>query len=174
MEVIMDRLEEFIRNNSHQFNDEPMPLGHEERFRQKLERRAKRIRSQRWLIASSVAAIALLLTFALVISYQPYDVCYFNLSDQLVEINQGYQFQVNRKQQSINRLLAQYQELPAEDIRMALNELNFSNEKMLEELCDVMYEEQAQFTISRHYQVQLEILEGILSTLENELDRINE
>ena len=68
----MENLEKYIQNNLGQFNTGEMPVGHQERFMEKLktaqgapERKAPRLFSRRSLFAAAGAAAAIIIAFFL-------------------------------------------------------------------------------------------------------------
>ncbi|HPF92354.1 MAG TPA: hypothetical protein PLV65_00345, partial [Tenuifilaceae bacterium] len=71
----------------------------------------------------------------------------------------------SQKQQIINKMLSGDSDPLKAEIQLTLNELNDSYDTMLSELAQSPKPERASFVISRYYQSQLAVLEGIITSL---------
>ncbi|MDD2197504.1 MAG: hypothetical protein PHW91_10010 [Bacteroidales bacterium] len=176
----MDKLQDFIERNMSDLNGVDPPYGHTDRFREKLNaRRPAKTKVNYWLIASAAAVAGLILTasFSLLLNFIGImnsfdnDLLTASLSPELVQISESYQYQVNQKQHIISKMLAGDNSAQKADILLTIDELNSGHQSMLQELTNNLKPERAMFVISRYYQAQLSVLEGIILNLdETKLD----
>lgn len=175
----MDKLQDFIERNMVGLNDVELPYGHTNRFREKLMARPAKAKTNPWIVASAAAVAGLILTasFSLLLNFIGIlnsfenDSLTASLSPELVQISESYQYQVNQKQQIISKMLGGDNSPQKADIQQTIDELNSGHQGLLQELTNSPKPERALFVISRYYQTQLSVLEGIISNLdETKLD----
>jgi len=169
----MDKFQAYIKENRHSLDAVDLPHGHVSRFLDKQKLRYGKPKINLWLVASAAAVVGLVLTasLSLLLNFNGIrpsaesDLVSVNLSPELLQINQSYQYQVSQKQQIINKMLSGDSDPLKAEIQLTLNELNDSYDTMLKELAQSPKPERASFVISRYYQSQLAVLEGIITSL---------
>ena len=170
----MDKLTEFIRENSESLNSHTLPQGHEQRFLDKLHTRHVRPKTALWRAAAAAAIVGFAITAGLggvlhragILPMSAEQRAATLFPSELVEVDQSYRYMVNQKRQQVCAVLAQNTQYPKEDFAALFNEFEQGNSTVLDEVSQSGNTEMAKYIISRHYQAQLAVLDGLLTGLE--------
>jgi hypothetical protein len=171
----MKKLQDFIDQNRHRFDSEEPPLGHSERFRQRLEARIPSHKVNVWLVASVAAIAGLLLTasVSLMLNYSNISspinngLTTVNVNNEIFEIDEFYQHQLFVKQQEITTLMGPDEGVMAKDVNQTLNDMKESYKGVRQDIAFSPRPDNALFVLTRYYQTQLDILDGIISKMQN-------
>ncbi len=171
----MDKLEAFITNNIAGFNSDEPSGEHLERFKTRLYAKPEAQTINLWLVAfaAAVGGVVLTATLSLLLNYngltppRKSGLASVNLSPEIIQIDEYYQQQVNKKQEVISMMMTGNLSSMEKEIGKTLRELNEGYGKMMNEIALSPRPERANFAITRYYQTQLDVLEGIILNLEN-------
>ncbi|MDX9846401.1 MAG: hypothetical protein RBT74_05415 [Tenuifilaceae bacterium] len=170
----MDKLQTFIDQNRQLFDNEDPPRGHFDRFSSRLATYNSPKRVSLWLVASVAAVAGLLITasLSLLLNYSglvpPTEsgLATANLSPELLQIDEYYQYQVTQKQQLINKMMTGELKPFEGEISQALSDMNESYSNVLNDIALSPHTESAAFVLTRYYQAQLDVLDGIISRMQ--------
>ena len=166
----MKSLESFFQENRHEFDTFEPAKGHLERFKQKLNAQTPIRIVNVWLVASAAAVAGIILTASMSLLLNlnalssPFgsDLVSVNLSPEIIQIDEYYQNQVSQKQQIINKMMTGDLSPLEKEISQTLAELDEGYKSMLKEVSMSPRPERTAFVLTRYYQTQLDVLEGII------------
>lgn len=170
----MDKLQAFIRDNKQSFNASEPPRGHLERFRAKLDAKSPRSAINLWLVATAAAvagifltaSLSLLLNFNTFTAPESSGLVSVSLSPEIIQIDEYYQYQVNQRQQIISKLISGEATPMSAEIKKTLNDLNSGYTAMIQDVSESPRPDRAAFVLTRYYQAQLDVLEGIIAQIQ--------
>lgn len=170
----MEKLQAFILDNKQRFDTEEPPKGHLERFKAKLDAKSPARAVNLWLVASAAAVAGFILTasLSLLLNYNTLTapvgsgLVSVSLSPEIIQIDEYYQYQVNQRQQLISKMISGEASPMGNEIRKTLDELNSGYNDMIQDVSVSPRPERATFVLTRYYQVQLDVLEGIIAQIQ--------
>jgi hypothetical protein len=171
----MDRLQTFIEQNRAQLDVVDSPKGHYDRFSRRLASANRAKRPNLWLVASAAAiagviltaSLSLLLNTAGVLSMSEPGLATVKLSPEIIQIDQYYQSQVNQKQVLINKMLTGELKPFEDEIAQAFDDMSASYKGIINDLAQSPRPERAAFVLTRYYQAQLDVLDGIILRMQS-------
>jgi hypothetical protein len=89
-----------------------------------------------------------------------------NLSPEIIQIDEYYQYQVSQKQQVINKMMTGDLSPLENEISLTLAELDEGYKSMLNEISLSPRPERAAFVLTSYYQTKLDILEDIIQKMQ--------
>ncbi|MFP4557279.1 MAG: hypothetical protein ACLFNU_10440 [Bacteroidales bacterium] len=171
----MNKIDAYIQENRSQFNAEEPPKGHLKRFKAKLDAQQPAARVNLWLVASAAAvagviltaSLSLMLNFGGLTSPRESDLVSVSLSPEIMQVDEFYQNQVNQKQQVITRMMTGDMSHFEQEISQTLNEFNDGYSSLLQDIAHSPRPDRAAFVLTRYYQTQLDVLDGIILRMQN-------
>jgi hypothetical protein len=171
----MDRLQSFIEQNRAQLDVDDPPKGHFDRFNSRLELANRTKRPNLWLVASAAAiagviltaSLSLLLNAAGVLGPIESGLASVKLSPEMVQIDEYYQSQVNHKQVVIAKMLTGDLKPFEDEIAQAFDDMNASYKYVISDIAQSPHPERAAFVLTRYYQAQLDVLDGIILRMQS-------
>lgn len=170
----MKSLESFINQNKHEFDTFEPSKGHFERFKQKLNAQKPLRKVNLWLVASAAAVAGIILTASMSLllnlnglsTPSESGLVAVNLSPEIIQIDEYYQYQVSQKQEAINKMMTGDMSSLENEISETLAELDEGYKSMLKEISLSPRPERAAFVLTSYYQTKLDILEGIIQKMQ--------
>ncbi|HPE17168.1 MAG TPA: hypothetical protein PLM76_00940 [Tenuifilaceae bacterium] len=171
----MDKLENFFSTQRGDFNTEEPSPGHFERFRSKLENRQSDRKPNLLLVASAAAIAGIIVTasLSLLLSYSGIEMLNNNsyssqsLTPEMVNVDEYYKTQVSKKQEVINMLMMNSNQVQNQEIAQTLFDLNQGYDNVLAEISSSPSKARAVHVLVLHYQTKLDVMEQIIDKLEN-------
>ncbi|HOP04071.1 MAG TPA: hypothetical protein PL017_01720 [Tenuifilaceae bacterium] len=171
----MDKLENFFSTQRGDFNTEEPSPGHFERFRSKLENRQSDRKPNLLLVASAAAIAGIIVTasLSLLLSYSGIEMLNNNsyssqsLTPEMVNVDEYYKTQVSKKQEVINMLMMNSNQVQNQEIAQTLIDLNQGYDNVLAEISSSPSKARAVHVLVLHYQTKLDVMEQIIDKLEN-------
>lgn len=171
----MKSLESFFQENRQEFDTNEPPKGHFERFKAKLDDQKPLRKVNIWMVASAAAVAGIILTASLSLLLNlngltsPINsgLVSVNLTPEIIQIDEYYQHQVNEKQQLINKMMTGDLSPLEKEVSQTLAELDEGYKSMLNEISMNPRPERSAFVLTRYYQTQLDVLEGIISRMQS-------
>ena len=173
--MTMKKLDVFIQENRQRFDDQEPMKGHFERFKDRLEVQKPRRRVNLWLVASAAAVAGIILTasLSLMLNYSSLTppresgLVSVTLSPEIVRIDEYYQHEVNQRQQLITKMMSGEMSPFETEISQTLKDLNQGYKSLMEDLALSPRPDRAAFVLTRHYQAQLDVLDGIIVRIQS-------
>lgn len=169
----MDKFDAFINQNRQLFDTEDLPAGHFDRFNKKMTMRRPANRTNLWFVAGAAAVVGLILTASLSLLLNlsgftpPHEsrLASVSLSPELIQIDDYYQSELTQKQLLINSMLTGDMTPLEKEVKQAINDMNDGYESILKDMVLSPSTEIAAFVLTRFYQVQLDVLDGIITRM---------
>ena len=170
----MDKFDAFIKQNRQLFDTEDLPARHFDRFSKKMTMRRSSNRINLWLVAGAAAVVGLILTASLSLLLnlsgltpsQESGLASVSLSPELIQIDEYYQYELTQKQLMINGMMTGNMTPLEKEIEQAINDMNEGYESILSDMVLIPRTEIAAFVLTRFYQVQLDVLDGIITRMQ--------
>lgn len=159
-------LDNWIKKHAETFDDHIPPMGHFERFNERLERREKQrtLHTRRWIIATSVAAMV-----AIVLMFQytpPATTDTLNVQPEAIaEIINFYNMRMTDEIDRLEKQLAALDETSRQDLLTDIEKMRKDAGNFNKQNAEIN-EEAYIAAIITHYNAQLESLEHIRTMLE--------
>ena len=152
-------MENYIKNNKNRFMAE-LPVGHQERFAMKLQKRNETVpRARRIWFGISSAAVAIVLVLLILKvqdNMQPY---LYNENDKVAEMRMLYERQLNETIVLLENILDNVDDSTRKEINMLIESMNHTTE-VFAEIAPLPEEKQLAIT-SQIYNNQLQTLNSI-------------
>lgn len=170
---MMKKLKNFIDNNKEAFDDLELPLGHEQRFLKKLEKKKSSIGLKIWYgIAASFIFLAMLSFFGKNYVFQnrflkdhPQVIGLSDISPKYQEVEAFYQASVNEKINEIEKLNCKVNQEQLNMINSELEQLNGSYQNLQAELKINRNDERIINAMIDNYQNRIRFLDLVINQI---------
>lgn len=172
----MDKLKDFIENNKQEFDDIELPVGHMERFKDKLEGRKKQVVRRRlaWGIAAA-ACLGLLFTFQTQYNKEQVEnLC--ELSTEIKEVRMYYNMQMSATIAQMEELYKEHQTPGRFELLQQTQEVIAVNQDFENRILPTLpCSEEALFAMNQHYDASLSGMNILLRQMRKtaEIEHVN-
>jgi hypothetical protein len=171
----MDKLQAFIEKNRHLLDTEEPTENHFDRFSKRLAAQNPPKRVNLWLVAGAAAIAGIMLTasLSLLLNYngiapqKESGLAYAYLSPEIIQIDEYYHYQVTQKHLTINMLITGDLRILEDEITQTLKDMNRNHTSILNDLSLNPRPERAAFVLTRYYNAQLDVLDGIIQRIQS-------
>ncbi len=163
----MSRLEQYIRDNKNQFDEEPI-AGHFERLQQKMDRTSGRIVALRWSI-SIAASVAILLSAGIIWQYAGKQDDMMAMCENTNDMKVCYLNKMNAVADQIEELTREFDQWDQQQVMTDVqNIIDATSNGFENEIPEELPDDKAKKILSDYYRQNLESLEMIERRVKSE------